>query len=80
MIFKSKLNKLIISDNSYYPATFPMQNDSKNKKYCISIVPLSTGDIQAFALRQTDAGIYLDGETVINNQASENDLVFGLIY
>jgi hypothetical protein len=68
-----------VRDNSFRTIDFETIVNSKNKTYCFSIYP-ETDNAQQLALQLTSIDNYKDGELLINNKTSDNDIVFNPVY
>lgn len=78
--YTSLLNNLLVTDGSYYPATFPRLDNSKNTRYCFKVEGLNPQGNSPFAIRLTRPQQQKEGRTIINRQASSRDVVFLPIY
>jgi hypothetical protein len=74
------LNDTRVSDNGYYPVSFPALPASAGRTYCFSLSSESLKPERPVALRMTAPGIYTAGQAIVNEKPSESDVVFELIY
>ncbi len=78
-ILNTPINTNKIKDNSYQLIQFPVQHDSENKTYCFTITATDQTP-QPLALQLSASGLYPEGQTIINQEPSERDVVFELHY
>jgi hypothetical protein len=79
LLTKTSIDTGKIKDNSFYTIDIPNVKDSDNKTYCFKISP-DQDNPQALAVQLSQAGIYLDGQTIVNGQSIPEDIVFRLNY
>jgi hypothetical protein len=69
-----------IADNSYHLVSFKPQPDSADKTYCFSVRSAQKANGSPLAIQLSQPDVYTDGEAVINQKFSNQDVVFSLHY
>lgn len=78
-IFATNLRRIEMSDNAYYPVTFPDQGLSEGQVYCFSVAAVTSRPATPVALRLTAPGAYPAGKAVLDGKPVDTDIVFELI-
>lgn len=79
-LFKTKISTLRLRDNAFFTVKLPQAiNDSANKKYCFS-VDTAVNKPMPLAIQLSKPNKYLPGDLTVNNEISEQDVVFKLNY